>query len=132
MNVAHETATLSHATRLKVGAVAVRDRRIVCCGYNGTAPKRPNSCEDNQNGVLVTKDEVIHAECNLICYSAKNGISLENCSLYISHMPCIRCSIMISAAGFSSVYYDHPYRDDSGVRYLEESGIVVKNLQKQK
>jgi dCMP deaminase len=120
-NVAAETAKLSYATRLKVGAVAVRDRRIVCCGFNGTAPGRPNVCEKDN----VTLDETLHAEQNLISYAARHGISLEHCTLYLTHAPCLKCASMILSCGFSKVFFVEEYRSADGIEYLRSAGITI-------
>lgn len=125
INVADETAKLSHAVRLKVGAVAVRDRRIICCGFNGTAPGRDNCCEYHRDGELTTKDEVVHAEANLICHAAKHGISLKDTMLYITHAPCLSCATLVSASGITKVMYKDDYRRLDGVIYLNESGITT-------
>lgn len=121
MTVAHETAKLSHAVRLKVGAVAVRDKRIVCCGFNGTAPGRPNECEKDN----VTLEETLHSEQNLISYAARHGIPLEGCSLYLTHAPCLKCASMILSSGFTKIYYDEEYRMTDGIDYLRSAGITI-------
>ena len=127
--VAFNTADLSYAVRLKVGAVAERDNRIICCGYNGSAPGRNNTCEYEEGGELKTKSEVIHAEQNLIAFAAKEGISLKGANLYITHSPCIMCAPLILAAGFSKVFYVHEYRSNQGINFLIESKIPVVQLQ---
>lgn len=134
IGVAKLTADLSHCVRLKVGAVAVRDRRIISCGYNGMPAGADNCCEDNnyfdvntQEYITVTKEEVSHAEENLITFSARNGISLLGASLYITHAPCIHCAKLARNAGFKEVIYSQLYRDDSGLKYLEK--YEVRTLQ---
>lgn len=77
MDVAVRTAELSYAKRTKVGSIAVKERRIILCGYNGTPPGDDNSCEELVDGELVTKPAVLHAEENLIIFSSKYGISLN-------------------------------------------------------
>ncbi len=124
INVAYETAKLSYATRLKVGAVAVIDRRIICCGFNGTAPGRENSCEINN----LTKDETLHAEQNLISFAAREGIKLKSAVVYLTHSPCLKCASMLLSAGISGVYYAEKYRSQEGVEYLLDSGIDVIEL----
>ncbi len=125
MRVADETATLSYANRLKVGSVAVRDRRIICCGYNGTAPGECNCCEDDNNK---TKPEVLHSEMNLIANAAKNGISLENSTVYITHAPCMTCSILLHASGVSRVFYRNDYRSFDGVNYLIRNKVQITKM----
>ena len=110
MEVAYVTAELSNARRLKVGCVAVLDRRIICCGYNGTAPGEDNNCETEMaDGTLVTKSNVFHAEINLIMFSKKHNISLEGCSLYLTHEPCEPCGIELARTGIIEVIADNAY-----------------------
>jgi dCMP deaminase len=122
MDVAVRTSELSYATRLKVGAVAVRDKRIVCVGFNGTPPGLPNVCESDG----VTLPTVLHAEENLILFAAKNGISLNGCSIYITHQPCLNCARMIYGAGISDVTYKEIYRTSEGLEFLESVGVTVR------
>lgn len=122
MDVAVRTSELSYATRLKVGAVAVRDKRIVSVGFNGTPPGLPNVCESDG----VTLPTVLHAEENLILFAAKNGISLNGCSIYITHQPCLNCSRMIYGAGISDVTYKEIYRTSEGLEFLESVGVTVR------
>lgn len=126
MSVAQLTANLSYAERLKVGAVVVRDKRILLCGYNGTPPGFDNKLEETTiGGELKTKSIVSHAEENLIIYAAKNGISLNNTILFCTHIPCPVCSRLIVGSGIKEIYYKELYRDDSGLKFLEECGIMV-------
>ena len=125
MNVAHQTSLLSYAEKLKVGAVAVRDERIICTGYNGTPPGEDNTCEtehficdDPYRRVLKTKSDVEHAERNLIYYAARKGIPLEGSILFVTHAPCIDCARAILNAGITEVFYTHDYKTTDGVDYL--------------
>lgn len=121
MDVARRTASLSYAERLKVGAVAVKDKRIVCIGFNGTPEGLPNACEKDGH----TLPSVLHAEENMILFAAKNGISLKDCSVYITHAPCINCARMIYGAGIKSVTYCEAYRSCEGLDFLESVGVDV-------
>lgn len=123
--VALLTAGLSHANRLKVGCVAVRDNRIVATGYNGTPPGFSNVCEDENN---VTLPVVSHAEENLITYAAKSGINLAGCSLFITHAPCITCSRLIFNAGFDTIYFINAYKSSEGVEFLSKLGLRVEQI----
>lgn len=120
LTVAKETALLSYANRLKVGAIAVRDKRIILCGYNGTPEGFSNECEDENNK---TRDEVLHAEENLILYAAKSGITLNGSQLFITHSPCIDCSKLIYGAGIIQINFIDHYRSDTGIIFLEKMGI---------
>lgn len=122
MDVAKRTSELSYATRLKVGAVAVRERRIVCVGFNGTPPGLPNDCEKDG----VTLPTVLHAEENLIMFAYRNNIDLCGCSIYVTHQPCIHCARMIYGVGIVEVIYGEPYRSDEGRKFLENVGITIR------
>jgi dCMP deaminase len=131
MSVAIMTAELSYAKRSKVGAVLVRDNRILLSGYNGTPEGTSNICEELVNGQFVTKSTVSHAEENLILYAAKKGITLENSILFITMSPCPICAKMIFGSGIKKVYYGSCYRDMTGLEYLSSVGIEHEQLQKE-
>lgn len=130
MDVAIRTAQLSSAVRLKVGCVAVRDRRIIACGYNGTGPGEDNVCEAQlPDGTLVTKPNVVHAEINMIDFVKLWDINLVGCSLYITHEPCEPCAIAVIEAGIIDVIADIAYTGShkngrgklgSKLRFMEE------------
>ena len=136
MNVAAEYATLSRARRLKVGAIVVKDNRIISIGYNGTPPGWDNNCEIEIHQPvgridLVTKPEVLHAEENAIGKLARSHESGENATMFITHAPCAQCAKLILVSGISSVYYRDKYRDDSGIAFLEKSGVKVQQLEEE-
>ena len=122
MNVADLTADLSYANRLKVGAVIVKDRRILSVGYNGTPAGWDNDCEDEEN---VTKAEVIHAEANALMKLASTTDSSEGAVLFITHAPCIHCAKLIYQSKVAQVIYKYPYRDDAGIDFLNTLGVGV-------
>lgn len=122
MDVAKRTSMLSYAERLKVGAVAVRDKRIICVGFNGTPPSLPNICECNGT----TLPTVLHAEENLILFAAKNGISLAGCSIYVTHQPCLNCARMIFGSGCQEVVFGETYRSDEGLKFLESVNLKIR------
>lgn len=132
LQVAKEYAKLSKAKRLQVGAVIVKDDRPISVGYNGCIAGGSNICEeyiqDGSVAVLITKKEVIHAEMNAIAFAAKEGISTNKCNIYITHSPCFDCSRLIIQSGIKEVYYETKYRDDSGIKYLLDNNIIVKQI----
>ena len=128
MNIAREAAKLSYAERMKVGAVAVKDKSILDFGYNGTLPGTSNVCEINVNGNLITHDGVIHAEENLLIKIAKSTLSSDGATFYATHSPCMKCSRMIATAGFVRVVYDIEYRDKSGIELLKNYGLIVEKF----
>lgn len=110
MDVAKRTGQLSNARRLNVGCVAVLDRRIICCGYNGTGPGEDNNCEiEMLDGSLVTKPNVKHAEINMVDFADEWDIELAGCHLYITHEPCEPCAIKVLEAGIVEVIADIRY-----------------------
>jgi dCMP deaminase len=134
MDIAKRTALQSHCVRLKVGAAAVRDKRIILTGLNGTPPGEDNCCEEEVSGTYVfhpeklslkTKDSVSHAEENLITFAAQSGISLRGCGLFLTHSPCIHCAKLIRNSGIAYVVYDELFRSNDGLEYLQKRGIPV-------
>lgn len=74
---------------------------------------------------LVTKPDVMHSEENLVLYAAQEGISLKGTHLYCTHAPCINCARMIYGAGITKLYYESIYRDDAGLKFLQQRGVNV-------
>lgn len=125
-NIAHEVAKMSHARRLQVGAVIVKDDRVISMGYNGMPAGWENNCEStHEDGTLKTKPEVLHAESNAIAKLAKSNDSGLDAELFVTHAPCMECSKLIFQSGISRVYYSRDYRDDSGIKFLKQSGVEV-------
>lgn len=121
LSIADLTASMSKATRLKVGAVFSRDNRPLCTGWNGVLEGSPDdSCEHLVNGQLVTKPTVIHAEMNALRYMARAGIPTEGATLYLTHAPCIDCAKHLAGIGLSRIVYRHAYRSTEGIDYLRK------------
>jgi len=135
MRVAHIYAELSHAKRLKVGAIVVKDNRVISIGYNGTPAGWGNICEDHVyepdgfNINIKTKPEVIHAEANAIAKLARNHESGLNADMFITHAPCMECAKLIYGAGIKQVYFKQPYRDYSGIHFLNKCNIGVEQVE---
>ena len=139
MDTAERFAQLSSATRLKVGAVVVKDNRIISIGYNGMPSGWNNCCEkvvdvnpndprydfNNFTKELKTKDEVIHAEANAIVKLARDGESGSGSVMFCTHAPCVQCAKLIYGAGITKVYYRDSYRDEDGVNFLTATGVGV-------
>jgi dCMP deaminase len=135
MDTAERFAQLSSAVRLKVGAVVVKDHRIISIGYNGMPSGWDNVCEEivtptlpylqGDGPTLKTKDEVIHAEANAILKLAKSNDGGDGASLFCTHAPCIQCAKLVAGAGIKKFYYRDTYRDDHGLVFLVKSGIEV-------
>ena len=133
MDWAARTAQLSHAKRLQVGAVIVKDDSVISYGYNGMPAGWDNNCEDkvwtpDGDYTLKTKPEVLHAESNAIAKLAKSNNSGLGADLFVTHMPCLDCAKLIYQSGIKRVYFSTAYRDDAGIRFLERSGVTVEQV----
>ena len=125
MDTAERFGALSTAKRLQVGAIVVKDNRIISIGYNGMPAGWDNCCEDETGK---TKPEVIHAEENAIAKLACSHESGKGSEMYITHAPCIDCSKMIYSAGISKVYYRNEYRKTDGIEFLKKCGLEVEQI----
>ena len=135
LKVAETYAELSSAKRLKVGAVIVKDNRIISIGYNGMPSGWTNECEHSTgiyalDQALVTKREVIHAESNAITKVAKSTESSEGAVLYTTCSPCLNCAKLIHQAGISRVVYGYKYKATEGLTFLEKCGIILETNDK--
>jgi dCMP deaminase len=134
MDWAKRTAELSHARRLKVGAVIVKDDSVISYGYNGMPAGWDNNCEyvfthpQTKIDELVTRKEVLHAESNAIAKLAKSNNSGVGADLFVTHSPCIECAKLILQSGINRVYFGIQYRNDDGIKFLKQSGIDVVNI----
>ena len=131
MDVAERFAKLSSAKRLQVGAIVVKDDRIISIGYNGMPAGWTNECEEvvevHEDGGVVTKTkpEVIHAEANAIAKLAKGSESGDGSWMFLTHAPCIDCAKQIYTAGIQKVLYRNSYRDTQGIDFLEKCQVSV-------
>mgnify|MGYP001599146048 CR=1 FL=1 len=124
MDVAERFAQLSSAKRLQVGAVVVKDDRIISIGYNGMPSGWDNVCEHEGK----TKPEVLHAESNAIAKLASSHESGKDATLFCTHAPCIECAKLIYQSGISTVYYKSKYRSIQGIEFLVKSNVrVIRN-----
>jgi dCMP deaminase len=129
MQAAHIYAELSSARRLKVGALVVKDDRIVSIGYNGMPSGWDNNCEyDLEDGNIKTRPEVLHAETNALAKLARSTESGLDADLFITHSPCLDCAKLIYQSGIKRVFYATAYRDNSGINFLKSSGVEVTKL----
>ena len=129
MQAAHLYAELSTARRLKVGALVVKDDRIISIGYNGMPTGWDNNCElELEDGTIKTKPEVLHAETNALAKLARSTESGLDADLFVTHSPCLDCAKLIYQSGIKRVYYALAYRDDSGISFLKNSGVEVEQL----
>ena len=122
MGVAMAHASLSKATRLKVGACIVTPSRVIIPGVNGLPKPLGNVCENDGS----TKASVIHAELNCILKAQREGISIEGATLYVTHSPCEHCASLIIATGIARVVYVEEYRSPQGLLNLAAAGVETK------
>jgi len=122
MKMAKEWAKLSHANRLKVGSLIVKDGMIISDGFNGTPTGFNNRCEDDSNE---THWYVLHSEANAILKCARNGISCRDATIYLTHSPCKECSKIIYQSGLKRLVYNMEYRDNEGIDFLTECGLEI-------
>lgn len=95
-----------------MGAVIVRDIRVIASGYNG-APTGSDNCDDVGHAMLTGHcRRTIHAESNAIAQAAKYGISVEGCDIYITAFPCWDCTKLLVACGIRNVYYMREYHPE--------------------
>lgn len=136
MSIAHLVAERSTCLRRKVGAVAVKDKRILATGYNG-APSKIRHCLEvgclrERLGIPSGQRHEIcqglHAEQNVIIQAATHGISLAGAELYCTHQPCLICSKMIINCGITTIWHAAEYPDELAQRMLAEAGIRTERL----
>lgn len=123
MDLTHNVAVMSHCKRLQVGALAVRDGRIISMGWNGQPAGMDNCCEDENN---VTLSTVIHAEDNLLRKLEREVLGASRSTVFITHAPCLNCARMLHAHKVDSVVYAEVYRSAEGLKFLEDNGIPVR------
>ena len=137
LDLARMVSTRSTCLRRQVGAVVVRDKRILATGYNG-APSGMEHCDRVgciREQLKVPSGErheicrAIHAEQNAIIQAATFGVSLAGGTIYITHHPCVLCSKMIINAGIKKVVYQQGYPDELSQQMLKESKMKVTKCQ---
>ena len=136
MKVAESFAELSSARRLHVGAIIVKDDRIISIGYNGMPSGWDNNCEDETIDerwyvTLKTKPEVLHAETNAIAKLAKSTESGLGATLFVTHAPCLNCAKLVYQSGINTVYYRNTYRSIDGINFLEKCGVKVVKVERE-
>lgn len=133
MKIAEDVATRSTCIRRSVGAIIVKDKRILSTGYNG-APSNISHCTEET--CLRTKYNVpsgerhelcrgLHAEQNAIIQAAFHGVSINNSTIYVTHQPCSICTKMIINAGIRTIICRQPYNDPLALEMIGESGITM-------
>ncbi|HDY69311.1 MAG TPA: cytidine deaminase [Actinobacteria bacterium] len=134
--IASQVATRSTCLRRQVGAVLVKEKRILSTGYNG-APRDISHCIEVgclreklgiPSGERHELCRALHAEQNAIVQAALHGVKIEGSTLYCTHQPCSLCAKMIINAGIVEVYFDEGYPDELASDLLGEAGIRVHRI----
>ena len=134
MDIAQLVSERSTCLRRRVGAVLVRERRILCTGYNGAARGLPHCDEVGclreklhiPSGERIEICRGIHAEQNALVQAAAFGINVSGAMLYCTHEPCITCAKMLLNAGISEFVVEHPYPDELGRKMLAQARVKVR------
>lgn len=136
MGITRLVAERSTCSRRKVGAVAVKNKRILATGYNG-APRGLRDCLEvgclrEQLGIPSGQRHELcrglHAEQNVIIQAAVHGVSLEGAEIYCTHQPCLICTKMLLNCGITAVYFESPYPDPMSEDMFAEAGVVLEQL----
>ena len=125
LKMAQEWGNLSYCERRKVGALIVKNNRIISDGYNGTPSGFENFSEDEDG---YTKWYVLHAEANAITKVASSTQSCDGATLYITLSPCKQCSKLIYQAKIKRLVYAVQYKDTSGIEFLKKAGVIVDHI----
>lgn len=140
MEIARIVSMRSTCLRRNVGAVIVKDKRILSTGYNG-APSGLRHClevsclREQMKIAPGERHELcrgLHAEQNAIIQAAYHGVSINGAHLYCTHLPCSICIKMLINAGISEVYYEDGYPDELSLSLIEESTILLKKIDRVK
>ena len=136
INIAKEIALASKCVSKQVGAVIVKDGRILSTGYNGT-PAGYKNCSDHWEGEY-TKDHhdwsktyEIHAEMNAIIWAARKGISIEGATIYVTLEPCSECSKNVSARGIVRNVYDKAYEHNNSEiisKFIKDNNVQIEQI----
>ena len=136
-SITRQVATRSTCLRRKVGAIIVKDKRILTTGYNG-APKGVKNCLDRGSclreelGVPSGQRHEIcrglHAEQNAIIQAAYHGVNIKDSDIYSTTQPCVQCAKMIINSGIKKIYCFETYPDDLALELLTEAGIEIVKL----
>jgi dCMP deaminase len=131
MQITFQVAKRSTCPRATVGAVIVRDKRLLTTGYNG-APRTLAHC--TEVGCLMVNGHCVrtlHAEQNAIIQGALHGVDVSNSTIYVTHQPCLVCAKMIINAGIERVVYAGHYPDEIAQRFLEEAGVELTKFERE-
>jgi dCMP deaminase len=138
LTLTRDVAERSTCTRAKVGAVIVRDRNLLATGYNG-APSGLPHCTDV--GCLIYESKTptgemeencyrtIHAEINAIAQAARNGVSIRDADIYVTHTPCIHCLKVLINTGIKRIFYEKEYKLHTVQELLASTDVVLQKVE---
>ena len=138
LTITRDVAERSTCSRAKVGATIVRDKSILATGYNGAPSGMPHCTEV---GCLVYRSQTpggdfeencyrtIHAEINAIAQAARNGTSIKEADIYITHSPCVHCLKTLVNTGIRAIYYEKPYKLDTVADIIEHTGVELHPIE---
>lgn len=124
MGVAEWTAMRSTCNRLSVGAVIVKDGRLVAAGYNGSSTGEVHCLDHDcymENGHCL---RTVHAEMNAIVNCAKQGVEIDGAELYVTHYPCVRCMPLVVQSGIRKIYYINDYKNHEFAQHVADAANV--------
>jgi dCMP deaminase len=125
LEIARVVSTRGTCNRKRVGAVIVRDRRILATGYNGSVRGLPH-CDDVGHEMEESHCvRVVHAECNAIAQAARNGVAIFGSTIYVTASPCYPCFKLIANAGITEIHFAEFYRDDRIFDAARDARIVL-------
>jgi dCMP deaminase len=130
MRITFQVSKRSTCPRAAVGAVIVRDKRILTTGYNGAPANLPHC---TQVGCLMVNGHCVrtlHAEQNAIIQGALHGVDVSHSTIYVTHQPCLVCAKMIINAGIVRVIYAGNYPDEIAQGFLEGAGVTLCKYEK--
>lgn len=127
MGIAETIARRGTCDRLQVGAIIVRDNRVISTGYNGNV-SGADHCNHTWDGPdLQTQGcrTAVHAEANAIVFAARHGVAVEGSDLWTTHQPCLGCANLIINSGIERVFFKNPYRLIEGLVAMQRYNIGV-------
>jgi dCMP deaminase len=135
LTITRQVAERSTCNRAKVGAVIVREKNILATGYNGAPAGLPH-CTDVGCLIYTSRTPAgeleencfrcIHAEINAIAQAARNGVSIRDADIYITHTPCIHCLKVLINTGIRRIFYEHEYKRETLAELLSHTDVQLE------
>ena len=137
INIAKELSSASKCVSKQVGAVIVKNGRILSTGYNGTPPGFTNCCDYWNNKYTSehhewSKTYEIHAEMNAIIWAAREGISIDGATIYVTLEPCSDCSKNLIASGIKRIVYNKSYEHTNSkvvTKFIQDNDVIIEQIQ---